>query len=66
MAVLFGATLLGVLGALVAIPVAASIQILMREYVDLRTLTIKPSRPGAATRAASAGRRRPPPDPAPA
>jgi predicted PurR-regulated permease PerM len=39
--VLFGATLLGVLGALVAIPVAASIQILIREYVDLRTMTIK-------------------------
>jgi len=39
--VLFGATLLGVLGALVAIPVAASIQILFREYVDFRTLTIK-------------------------
>jgi predicted PurR-regulated permease PerM len=41
-AVLFGASLLGVIGALVAIPVAASIQILMREYVDLRTLSIKP------------------------
>jgi predicted PurR-regulated permease PerM len=43
--VLFGATLLGILGALVAIPVAASIQILFREYVDLRTLTIKPQSP---------------------
>jgi predicted PurR-regulated permease PerM len=31
-AVLFGATLLGVLGALVAIPVAASIQVAIREY----------------------------------
>jgi predicted PurR-regulated permease PerM len=30
--VLFGATLLGVLGALVAIPIAASIQILIREW----------------------------------
>ena len=40
-AVLFGATLLGVLGALVAIPVAASIQILVREYVDVRTMSIK-------------------------
>ena len=40
-AVLFGATLLGILGALVAIPIAASIQILMREYVDLRTMSIK-------------------------
>ena len=29
------------MGALVAIPVAASIQILVREYVDLRTLSIK-------------------------
>ncbi|HZC14616.1 MAG TPA: AI-2E family transporter [Thermoleophilaceae bacterium] len=46
-AVLFGATLLGVLGALVAIPVAASIQILLREYVDLRTMSIKePDEPG--------------------
>jgi predicted PurR-regulated permease PerM len=44
-AVLFGATLLGVLGALVAIPIAASIQILLREWVDLRTLTIKPEPP---------------------
>ena len=32
--VLFGATLLGVLGALVAIPVAASIQIAAREWWD--------------------------------
>jgi predicted PurR-regulated permease PerM len=46
-AVLFGATLLGILGALVAIPVAASIQILVREYVDLRTMTIKPQPPEA-------------------
>ena len=63
-AVLFGATLLGVLGAIVAIPVAASIQILLREYVDLRTLSIKsaeepppPAPPPVAP---------PPPDPAPA
>jgi predicted PurR-regulated permease PerM len=53
-AVLFGATLLGVMGALVAIPVAASIQILLREYVDLRTLSIKTEPPP------------PPPEPAPA
>jgi predicted PurR-regulated permease PerM len=52
-AVLFGATLLGVLGALVAIPVAASIQILVREWIDLRTMTIKPEQP------------RPPPAPPP-
>ena len=44
-AVLFGATLFGILGALVAIPVAASIQILIREWVDVRTMTIKPSPP---------------------
>ena len=54
-AVLFGATLLGILGALVAIPIAASIQILLREYVDLRTLSIKPEAPPP-----------PPPEPAPA
>ena len=54
-AVLFGATLLGVLGAIVAIPVAASIQILMREYVDVRTLSLKTPEPPP-----------PPPEPAPA
>ena len=48
-AVLFGATLLGVLGALVAIPVAASIQILIREWVDVRTMTIKRERPPPQT-----------------
>ena len=62
-AVLFGATLLGVLGALVAIPAAASIQILVREYVDVRTMSIKPGEDG--------GDEPPPldppaPDPAPA
>jgi predicted PurR-regulated permease PerM len=35
-AVLFGATLLGVIGALVAIPVAASVQIAIREWWDWR------------------------------
>jgi predicted PurR-regulated permease PerM len=35
-AVLFGATLLGVVGALVAIPAAASVQILIREWWDYR------------------------------
>jgi predicted PurR-regulated permease PerM len=34
--VLFGATLLGIVGALVAIPVAASIQIVFREWWDFR------------------------------
>jgi len=55
-AVLFGGTLLGVLGAIVAIPVAASIQILLREYVDLRTLSLKRHKPPVP----------PPPDIAPA
>jgi predicted PurR-regulated permease PerM len=40
-AVLFGSTLIGVLGAIVAIPIAASIQILLREYWDWRTLSIR-------------------------
>jgi predicted PurR-regulated permease PerM len=35
-AVLFGSTLLGVLGALVAIPIAASVQIAVREWWDFR------------------------------
>ena len=35
-AVLFGSALLGVLGALVAVPVAASIQIAIREYAEYR------------------------------
>jgi predicted PurR-regulated permease PerM len=44
-AVLFGSTLLGVLGALVAIPIAASIQILVREYWDWRTLSVRDAAP---------------------
>src|SRR4051794_30424371 len=36
-AVLFGSTLLGIFGAIVAIPLAASIQILVREWWDWRT-----------------------------
>jgi predicted PurR-regulated permease PerM len=59
-AVLFGATLFGIMGALVAIPVAASIQILVREYVDLRTMSIKPERPPPPPPPP------PPPEPAPA
>jgi predicted PurR-regulated permease PerM len=42
-AVLFGASLLGVLGALVAVPAVASIQIAAREYMDFRG--IRPRRP---------------------
>ena len=34
--VLFGGTLLGIMGAIVAVPVAASIQIALREYLDVR------------------------------
>ena len=41
-AVLCGGTLLGVVGAIAAIPIAASIQILLREYVDMRTLSMRP------------------------
>ena len=53
-AVLFGGTLLGVMGAIVAIPVAASIQILLREYVDLRTLSLRTPGPrGEPSRVAS-------------
>jgi predicted PurR-regulated permease PerM len=59
LAVLFGGTLLGILGAIVAIPVAASIQILVREYVDMRTLSIKSPEPPPPAAP-------PPPDPAPA
>src|SRR5215208_4645209 len=54
-AVLCGGTLLGVVGAIAAIPIAASIQILMREYVDMRTLSMRPHEPSP-----------PPVDPAPA
>ena len=66
-AVLCGGTLLGVMGAIVAIPVAASIQILIREYVDLRTISLKgpepPLPPGAPPGPPGAP---PPPDPVPA
>jgi predicted PurR-regulated permease PerM len=40
--VLFGAALLGVVGALVAVPVAASIQIAVREYMDYRGIQPRP------------------------
>ena len=65
-AVLFGASLLGVLGALVAIPVAASIQILMREYVDLRTLSLKKDEAGDEPPTEPPPMAPPPPDPTPA
>jgi predicted PurR-regulated permease PerM len=47
-AVLFGSTLFGVMGALLAIPAAASIQIAVREYLDYRrnaTLAVDPGPP---------------------
>jgi predicted PurR-regulated permease PerM len=40
--VLFGSALLGVLGALVAVPIAASIQIATREYMDYREIRPRP------------------------
>ena len=40
--VLFGSALLGILGALVAVPIAASIQIAAREYMDYRGLQPRP------------------------
>jgi predicted PurR-regulated permease PerM len=40
--VLFGSALLGILGALVAVPVAASIQIAAREYLDYKGIEPRP------------------------
>ena len=40
--VLFGSALLGVIGALVAVPVAASIQIALREYLDYKGIQPRP------------------------
>ena len=42
-AVLFGSTLFGVLGALLAIPLAASLQIIIREFLHLRRYTNEPA-----------------------
>jgi predicted PurR-regulated permease PerM len=48
--VLFGSALLGVLGALLAIPVAAALQITYREYRNLRRQTPPPvAQPGPIT-----------------
>ena len=46
-AVLAGASLLGILGALLAIPIAAMVQILIREYVDLAPARVEPAKPAA-------------------
>jgi predicted PurR-regulated permease PerM len=64
-AVLFGATLLGVLGAIVAIPIAASIQILLREYVDVRTMSIKSTPPEPPPEPPTEPPLGPPPSPPP-
>jgi predicted PurR-regulated permease PerM len=51
--VLFGSALFGVLGALLAIPVAAAVQITVREYVLLRRTALLPSTtPGPASSSA--------------
>ena len=52
-AVLFGATLLGVLGAIVAVPVAASIQIAAREYSVVKRLLRPEEQPAIATSASA-------------
>jgi len=57
--VLFGGTLLGVLGALMAVPVAATIQIALREWADLQGIRARDERPPAAPPSE-------PPPPAPA
>jgi predicted PurR-regulated permease PerM len=47
-AVLFGSTLFGILGALLAVPVAASILVLVREFIRLRRYEPEPEPPPAA------------------
>jgi predicted PurR-regulated permease PerM len=66
--VLFGSALLGILGALVAVPVAASIQIALIEYLDYKGIRARPEEPsdppadeGSAPEPPSPG-----PEPAPA
>jgi predicted PurR-regulated permease PerM len=56
--VLFGGTLLGILGALVAVPVAASIQIALREWADVRGIKPREREQAAPTPPAT-----PPPAP---
>jgi predicted PurR-regulated permease PerM len=55
--VLFGGTLLGVIGALMAVPVAATIQIALREWADLQGIRARNDAPPAPP---------PPKDPPPA
>ena len=54
-AVLFGSTLFGVLGAILAIPAAATLQIVWREWRDYRRETLPSRSTGAAADAARAG-----------
>jgi predicted PurR-regulated permease PerM len=74
-AILAGSSILGVVGALIAIPIAASIQIVLREFLgeepDGPPVSDPPDDPGPdpapakKPRGRSAGKK-PPPDPAPA
>jgi predicted PurR-regulated permease PerM len=50
-AVLFGSTLFGVPGALLAIPTAASLQIMIREFLDYRRVFREPAPASGATSA---------------
>ena len=52
-AVLFGSTLFGVVGALLAIPAAASLQIVIKELTDYRRELAAPAAPHAPTGAAT-------------
>ena len=66
-AVLFGSALLGVIGALVAIPVAASIQIVLHEWWEWRREELARARASKEVMStAGAPRDLPPPDPSPA
>ncbi len=62
-AVLFGSALLGVVGALVAVPVAASIQIALREYMDLRGIKPREEPPEPPSEAEPPPDAEPPPAP---
>jgi predicted PurR-regulated permease PerM len=64
--VLLGASLLGILGAIVAIPIAASIQILLREWWDWRTMSIRTEPPPSAPRPPPSSTGPPGDEPAPA
>ena len=64
-AVLFGSTLLGIIGALVAVPVAATIQIAVREWADLQGIKPRPL-PGDDDEPPAAPPEGPEPEPSPA